>query len=79
MIKRFLYWLLTPKPKPDDYHLKCANCGQESVGEEGIVWVKYSDWSVEGRCCVCHGYTLYYKKDWLNLQAEPLNLKRRNK
>lgn len=79
MIKRFLQHLLTPKPRPDDYHLKCANCGQDSVGEEGLIYVRYSDWTEEGRCCVCHGYALYYKKDWLDLQAEPLDLKRRSK
>ena len=70
-----LHWLMDSLPKVDDTHIKCAQCGWESGAMRNIKFLYSGYGYVVGHCPECFGDSIYFKKDWSDLKAAPIDLK----
>ena len=69
-----LHWLMDSLPKADDNHIKCAQCGWESEHINNLKFIYVGDNTMEGLCPNCYNDSIYYKRDWGNLKANPIPL-----
>lgn len=70
-----LHWLMDSLPKADDNHIKCAQCGWESKAIRNIKFLYSGYGYAEGHCPECFGDSIYFKRDWSDLKATPIDLK----
>lgn len=68
------HWLMNSLPKNDDHRIKCATCGNEEEHLNSLKYIYVGDNKMEGLCPRCYGGIIYYKRDWMNLKANPIPL-----
>ena len=66
------HWLNNSLPRHDDHNIKCATCGNEEEHLSNLKYIYVGDNKMEGLCPRCYHGIVYYKRDYVNLKANPI-------